>query len=119
MRYFKITKNITKKENIPSHLLLGAAMLFLIMPTSLPLWFKYTFASFSAIGLGMVIELVQVKWFDGTGNERDVRWTWYGYFLAIPASVLSESIGHSDIANYITAAACFVIAYGIHNMHKK
>jgi len=115
-------KNITWKENIPSHLLLGGGMLFLMMPfslTGLPQWFILTFGGFSAIGLGMFIELVQVKWFGGTGSDRDVRWGWYGYYLFIPVYFLFQNIGPGVVADILTALTLFLIAFVLHYLNRK
>ncbi|MBA4154146.1 hypothetical protein [Flavobacterium sp.] len=115
-------ENLTKEENIPSHLLIGGACLFLVMPlvlTGLPQWFALTLGGFSAIGVGMIIELIQVKFFDGIGSDRDVRWTWYGYYLFIPVYLLIQLIGASVIGDLITALTLIVIAFSIHPITKK
>ena len=89
------------------------------MPTSLPLWFKYTFASFAAIGIGMFIEIIQKYGFDGTPNERDVRWGWYGYFLFIPLAMFFESIGSRDYLDYINSGILFSTAFLLHYLNRK
>jgi hypothetical protein len=115
-------KNITWKENIPSHLLLGGGMLFLMMPfslTGLPQWFILTFASFSAICLGMCIEAIQSWFFDGIPSDRDIRWGWYGYFLFIPVYFIFQNIGPGVVADILMALTLFLIAFVLHYLNRK
>lgn len=114
-------ENITWRENIPSHLLIGGGILFLLMPlqySGVPLWILLSCFSFFAFFTGGIIEFVQVKFFEGITNNRDIRWTWYGYFLFIPLYFVSDS-GINISADILTAALMFVVAFVLHFLNRQ
>ncbi|MBN8565228.1 MAG: hypothetical protein J0M25_00650 [Flavobacteriales bacterium] len=115
-------KNISWKENIPSHILLGGGVLFVISGFLLigwEPWMLYTVGGFLAYCLGFSVEYVQVTFFDGTTNNRDIRWTTYGYYLFIPLFILLNKISTDYVANLITGVLLWVLAFVLHRLNRK
>lgn len=124
LNYFKIglinwfadflPKNLTKKENIPSHLFLGASCFFLLasfVTAYQPLiWFSFTLS----LLVGGFTEAVQQRYFGGKSSDRDIRWTSRGALLA--ACFLPNFIWFLDLSIMIV---CLVVAYFMHPISKK
>lgn len=102
-------------KNIPSHLLIGSSFPLIISPLHPPMILLYTILSLSAAFVGVCIELVQKKWFQGTVSDSDIRFTWYGYFMpGLLFYHLLEWIGPHHDANLITGLVLIVIAFLVH-----
>ena len=84
-------ENLKASENIPSHLAIGMALINLFLLAHAPHWSLNVFACiFLGFSVGMLIEAVQVKYFEGVYSVRDIRWTINGCFLwYIIASIFS------------------------------
>jgi hypothetical protein len=106
-------------KNIPSHLLIGSSFPLLISPLHPPIILLYTVLSLSAAFVGVCIELVQKKFFEGTVSNTDIRFTWYGYF--IPGLLfyhLLQWIGLHHNADLISGLVLIVLAFLVHKRKK-
>ena len=111
-----LPKNLTKKENIPSHLLIGASCFFFLasfIDAYQPLiWFGFT----TALLGGGFIEAVQQK-LGGKASDRDNRWTSRGpivvtsFYFFIP--------NHHYGFDLLAMVICLVIAYFLHPISKR
>ena len=115
-------KNITKKENIPSHILIGWGILFVISGFLHIGWtplILYTFGGFFAFVAGFLMEFVQVEWFGGTTNNRDVRWTTYGYYIGIPSFIILNRMSDDYLTNLITGVVLWILAFVLHKLNRE
>lgn len=115
-------KNLNWKENIPSHILLGGGVLFVIsgfLLTGWKPWMLYTIGGFLAYCLGFMVEYVQVTFFDGTTNNRDIRWTTYGYYIFIPFFIILNRMSDDYVANLITGVLLWILAFVLHRLNRK
>ena len=76
-------ENMKKEENIPSHLAIGMGVANLVLsfinpPSILLDIFHVLFFCFL---VGMLIEAIQVKYFEGKYSTRDIRWGIVGGYL--------------------------------------
>ena len=76
-------ENLKKEENIPSHLAIGMGIANLVLsfinpPSILLDIFHVLFFCFL---VGMLIEAIQVKYFEGKYSTRDIRWGIVGGYL--------------------------------------
>lgn len=76
-------ENMKKEENIPSHLAIGMGVanmvLSFINPPTILLDIFHVF--FFCFLVGMLIEAIQVKYFEGKYSTRDIRWSIVGGYL--------------------------------------
>jgi len=114
-------KNMTKKENIPSHILIGWGMLFVISGFLHIGWtplLLYTFGGFFAFVAGFLTEGVQAEWFEGTPNNRDIRWTIYGYYIGIPSFIILNRMSDDYPTNLITGIVLWILAFVLHWLNR-
>lgn len=102
-------ENLKASENIPSHLAIGMALINLFLLAHAPHWSLNVFACiFLGFSVGMLIEAVQVKYFEGVYSVRDIRWTINGCFLwYIIASLLNFDFG----ANLTMIISCVLVVF--------
>lgn len=109
-------------RNGPSHLLLGLGLLFFVCLLPLPaLWsekgiFVLAFMSISAIGLGIIIEMLQQKYFEAIRDDIDIYVTWYGYVMGLPVVIGFMSLVTSNPwILLLMGIACWVGAFKAHS----
>jgi len=110
-------KNLTKKENIPSHLFLGASCFFFLGSF---VDFKPALIGFSftlSLFIGALTEAIQQRYFDGVSSDRDIRWITRGallvplFYFFIPK--------HDWYLDLIAMIVCLTIAYYLHPISKR
>ena len=109
-----LPKNLTKKENIPSHLFLGASCFFFLgsFVDFVPALVGFSFTL--SLLVGGFTEAIQQRYFGGKSSDRDIRWTSRGALLV--ACFLPNFIWYLDLSIMIV---CLVIAYFMHPISKK
>jgi len=107
-------QNLTKKENIPSHIFIGGGILFITFTLIQTTLFMIGGAYVGAFFVGHLIEAIQQKWFNGIPNNRDVRWTCNGTVIFLPALFLTQNY-INDYWGYGIALVLFILAFAFHN----
>src|SRR5690606_6063909 len=114
------TKENLFRGNGPCHLLLGASSLSFLCAFPLVafgeglVWLTLVLALVSGLGVGILLELFEVKWCEAIGSEIDVFTTSYGSLLAWPLCLLLIFLGLPPMGFIVLAIIMAMIAFLIH-----